>query len=434
MVKLAVIADDFTGALDTGIKFAQTGAGTKMVIGTDIDFGTLPEDCEIIIVDTETRHRLPAESYGIVYDLVRRCIKQGIRLFYKKTDSAMRGCVGAELSALSDAAGTGVHFVPALPAENRYTRDGILYINGTPVSRSVFGRDPFEPVKFDRVEDIIRDQSDAEVICVPDGEAAADAGKGSIAVYDAADREEMTLIAEKLRDADRLSVTAGCAGFAEILQKMLRFDSCRGKKLEHAEGVFTVCGTVNDRTLSQLAYAASRGFERITLSPEQKLRPDYLNTAEGKAFLKDLENKCRADAPVIVDVDPGAEEKESTLRAAADFGISSEDLRERIARRLGEIIACWMDFGLEHILILSGGDTVYGFLEQIGVREVTPIREVRQGAVMFQIETNGRTMNIVSKSGGFGTEDFFVKTVPLLMNLQSGGSEESINQKGLCRS
>ena len=31
MIKMLIIADDFTGALDTGVKFAEAGAKTKVM-------------------------------------------------------------------------------------------------------------------------------------------------------------------------------------------------------------------------------------------------------------------------------------------------------------------------------------------------------------------------------------------------------------------
>ena len=38
MVELAVIADDFTGALDTGIKFAKAGMKTQVMLHSDFHF------------------------------------------------------------------------------------------------------------------------------------------------------------------------------------------------------------------------------------------------------------------------------------------------------------------------------------------------------------------------------------------------------------
>lgn len=38
MVRLLIIADDFTGALDTGVQFATRGATTRVVTNADYDF------------------------------------------------------------------------------------------------------------------------------------------------------------------------------------------------------------------------------------------------------------------------------------------------------------------------------------------------------------------------------------------------------------
>ena len=38
MILLLIIADDFTGALDTGVQFAARGARTEVVVDPQIDF------------------------------------------------------------------------------------------------------------------------------------------------------------------------------------------------------------------------------------------------------------------------------------------------------------------------------------------------------------------------------------------------------------
>ena len=37
MIKLLIISDDFTGALDTGVKFSAAGARTRVSTDTQID-------------------------------------------------------------------------------------------------------------------------------------------------------------------------------------------------------------------------------------------------------------------------------------------------------------------------------------------------------------------------------------------------------------
>ena len=75
---------------------------------------------------------------------------------YKKTDSVLRGNIGAELSAALQASEAEyLAFVPSYPAMNRITKNGIHYVDEIPLSESIFGRDPFNPVTESDVAKLI---------------------------------------------------------------------------------------------------------------------------------------------------------------------------------------------------------------------------------------------------------------------------------------
>ena len=141
-MKLLILADDFTGALDTGVQFAARGASTCVVVDPDYPMEQARE--QVLILDAETRHLSGQQAYEVVFQAVERALAAGFTHIYKKTDSALRGNVGAELTAVLDAAKAScLAFLPALPKMNRVTRQGIHYIDGVPVAESVFGKDPF---------------------------------------------------------------------------------------------------------------------------------------------------------------------------------------------------------------------------------------------------------------------------------------------------
>lgn len=411
MIKLVVIADDFTGSLDTGIKFAQAGAATQMMIGSEFELSRITDECEVLIVDSETRHLTAENAYAVVHDLVRRLADFGAQMFYKKTDSALRGCVGCELAAVSDALGCCVHFVPSLPSENRVTIDGIQYIDGVPVSKSVFGDDPFEPVRHDAVADIIHEQSDISVVNKRNCFDLQAVDEKTIVVYDTQTDRDIENVAKKLKNAGELRALAGCAGFADGLKAVMGFGGKEERPIDKAKNIFVVCGTVNKITGKQLSYAQSHGFDRISLNVEQKLEPGYLETETGKKFLEYLRKACEKKRPVILDVF-GDEE---VIREAEIYcrlhGLDVKNIRVKIAERLSEMLEKWLEFNLDHTVVLSGGDTVYGFLKHIKCDEVYPLSEVARGAILFKakMKNGGGMLNIVSKSGGFGAEDFFVK-------------------------
>ena len=113
MIHLFVIADDFTGALDTGVQFASYGAATKVVVGTGLQALEADAQTQVLVVDAETRHLPAAQAYDTVYRLVRWAKEKKIGCIYKKTDSALRGNIGAELSAALAADGGSISCPPS---------------------------------------------------------------------------------------------------------------------------------------------------------------------------------------------------------------------------------------------------------------------------------------------------------------------------------
>ena len=112
MLLLLILADDFTGALDTGVQFAACGIPTRVVVGEQVDFAA--NDAAVLVVDTETRHLPAAEAYAVIAKLTREAMSAGVFSIYKKTDSALRGNIGAELSALLKTSGERqLSFLPA---------------------------------------------------------------------------------------------------------------------------------------------------------------------------------------------------------------------------------------------------------------------------------------------------------------------------------
>lgn len=71
MIKLLILSDDFTGALDTSVHFAKNGVKTKVVFERNYLFSQ-DDDTEVAVIDAETRHISPGEAYSVIYSIVRR--------------------------------------------------------------------------------------------------------------------------------------------------------------------------------------------------------------------------------------------------------------------------------------------------------------------------------------------------------------------------
>ena len=69
MTELLIVADDFTGALDTGVQFASRGVSTRVFAESTGDLAAAFAEVQVVVVNSETRHKTPAEAYGTVFRL-----------------------------------------------------------------------------------------------------------------------------------------------------------------------------------------------------------------------------------------------------------------------------------------------------------------------------------------------------------------------------
>ena len=391
MLRLLMIADDFTGALDTGVQLAAHGIPTQVVVG-QADLSACSST--VLVVDTETRHLPAAKAAKAVEELTRSAVENGVGCIYKKTDSALRGNIGAELAALLKASGArNLPFLPAFPQIGRTTEKGVHYIKGVPVNESPFGIDPFEPVRCAEVTKLIHLQTEIPAQNLRPGETAAD--KTGILVYDAATAAPPVL--------------AGCAGFAAFLPELLGLSD--GSVVEPPQldpRLLVLCGSVNPITLRQMDTAEKAGFARLRLTPRQKLEPGYWASADGKAALAEIEQMLAANPRCIIETnDAGG--NQLTADYAAARGIDLDGMRVGISGSVGQMFGAL--FGSEHLgtLLLTGGDTLLQCMNSVGARELEPVCELESGIVLARFTYQGRTRYVITKSGGFGQEDLLVE-------------------------
>ena len=403
MVKILIIADDFTGALDTGVKFAEAGAKTKVMTKWDDNFPDDPSD--VLVLCVPTRHDTPLDAYRKVRKVVE--IADGrVGTIFKKTDSALRGNVGAELAAVLEGCqeAHNMYFIPALPAMNRITSGGIHYIDGICVSESVFGRDPFEPVTESYIPELMKQQCSARIksIWAEDAiNATPRCEKRAILIYDCESAADMKAEVATLCKDGIPKLLAGCSGLAAELARTMGFEN-NIEAPKKAGTLVVVCGSVNPISGKQMKYAEENGFSRIHLTSAQLLDDEHKfgPMAEGLVLISSAGNG------LVVDT---LNAKKGMLETSDEE--QREELRKKISGRAGMLIKDMCDAGLDSRLLIVGGDTLLAFATAIGCHEYYPICEVESGVVLFRVTYNGQDFEIISKSGGFGDEDLLVKIV-----------------------
>lgn len=403
MIKILIIADDFTGALDTGVKFSSAGARTKVIMDAEAEFAM---EEEVLVLCAPTRHLPAREAYRVIRRITERAVAAGIRCILKKTDSALRGNIGAELSAVLEGSGErALYFIPALPEMNRVTLEGVHYIDGLPVAQSVFGQDPFEPVTESRVAELLRLQTALPVrtVSLEEAESFRPGEERCIYVFDCMSREDMEREVWILSCQSQLRILAGCAGLGESLPPYLGLEAdAGGETADPMERMTVLCGSVNPITCAQMDYGERHGGYRRLHVPAECLLED--GTAEYAGWMDRLwEAYLESDFLMIDSLQP---QGEGLLEGTEKLTL--EEIRQRISGRLGGILKELMDRGGDSPFMIVGGDTLLAFLESIQCSALRPVCEPRPGVVLFRVDYRGHQYEILAKSGGFGEQDLFV--------------------------
>ena len=83
MFTLLILADDFTGALDTGVQISKTGARTVVLTDPHADLERFADETEVLVIDAETRHIPPQQAKACVASIARRAFAMKVPCIYK---------------------------------------------------------------------------------------------------------------------------------------------------------------------------------------------------------------------------------------------------------------------------------------------------------------------------------------------------------------
>lgn len=400
MAQLALIADDLTGALDTSVCLLPA----DVLVRTDADASAIA-DAEVVAFNAATRHLGADDAARVVSGLAVAARMAGVTCVLKKTDSALRGNVGAELAAVRAATGAArLHFIPALPEMGRVTVGGVHYVDGVPVSESCFGREPFEPVRESRVGRVLAAQTDVPVRVVAENDPAPCDFEGIVA-YDATSSESVDRRVRELADAGELGCVAGCSGIAQALAGVLGLTASPRVRPETGEGnLLVVCGSVNRVSVRQCAFARLAGAFVRSLPLDAKFDPSWVDGPAGTRLVTEVARGW-ATSPLTV-VDGSSREMPAAVRAAGEGAV--ERARGLVSGNIGEIVSRVCRVATGGRLLVTGGDVLASFLARADARELRPVGQLARGIVGFDLELPGGHALVAAKSGGFGPENLFV--------------------------
>jgi uncharacterized protein YgbK (DUF1537 family) len=414
MLELAVIADDLTGAADTGVQFRPLFVPVYLVDRRFLTLDSFGEPPQALSICTASRGLPPADAHRVVTEVCRALGRRAPRRVYKKIDSAMRGNIGAELEAVMDVWNISMSFIaPAYVEQGRTTVGGVHCIHGTPVARTEMRRDPIAPVCESRLPEWIGRQAHLPIAHISLDALNQDAAAAVAAIDRAAGSgvRHFTFDAAVLEDLDRIAHLAlnhypqallcGSAGLAKSMARAL------GGHHPHPHPVWRLadeppaghwlfaCGSASERLRRQVQVLAEQTNAGVVAL-------DPAGDASGRlsdnraAAVRRAASQLAANDLVMTLAPPSAD---------PSF-VDSDRLLAGFADAVHSVIATVRPAGL----FLSGGDTALAVLERLGARGVRLECEMGGGLVFGRLVGGAvEGMPVVTKAGAFGPPDALLK-------------------------
>ena len=417
MYSIEVVADDFTGAMDTSHGFASRGYGTAVVVDPEAEMRAIEETAVVLGVNTDTRYSDSAVAYDTVVDSIK---KTSAKTVYKKVDSTLRGNFATEVDAALTSVGANFALVvPAFPAAGRTTKDGVHYVNGTPVTDTEYGDDEkgpayssipelFSPVgRTIEVVSLSTIESGVAEVAVTLADVIESAKRPPIIVCDALEAAHVATAAEAATRFDPLYVgSAELAKHIMITAEQRTPDSFQQSVTGAPMGIV---GSVSKTTLTQLEYVPDDLIIRI----------DGLDLVKGDIpteSIKQAHARLCEDQPVILTAATSDEDVEQTLTAGHERGLSNSTIRGRVRDGLATTATDVIRNKSPTGLFITGGDIAVAVAQKLDATVVTLFGEEVEAGIPIGAFADGDTdgMPLITKAGGFGSKEAISRCLKVL--------------------
>jgi uncharacterized protein YgbK (DUF1537 family) len=413
--KILIVADDLTGSADTCVQFSKKGYRSTIITENKNILKTLPE-CDVLVIDTETRATEHGKAYKKVFETGQVVNGLKFRCIYKKIDSTFRGNAGAEITALMDSLQIRhALVVPSYPANYRTAINGTIRIGGILLSETEFSRDPKTPVKESYIPGILSTQTKKSIRLIGIDEVRSGDLRNKLVsmmtdfsgliIIDAENNRDLDTIAEATSGLQVLF--AGSSGLAEFIPDYL--DAGVPKRIN-----LMIAGSASEVTRKQTDYAREKG--NIAIADLDIV--NLLNTgslSEKKRLLDLAHEASRKGVDLIIRSAPYSDSVQNSYKEGQLYGKDASAVNESVSSFLGETAAEILreiDVGG---LVLTGGDTAIHVADALKISGINIRDEIQPGIPYgYFIDKEYGTIPVVTKAGGFGTENAVVEIFEFL--------------------
>ena len=388
-----IIADDFTGANDTGVQLRRRGFPTEVLFS-----GKPVCQDKSVVIDTESRTVHPDHAYEIVSHALEQVDFSQFRHIIKKIDSTMRGNIAMEIRAVDEAFHPElIVFAPALPALGRTTVDGVQRLHGVEICKTELSRDPKNPVVEDNLVSLLGRiyEERIQLKRLPEIRSSSFSLTDSrIFVCDAETDEDLSRIVQAARRSQKTALYIGTAGIADSLMEL-------EQPSLPSLGVAASISTVTNR---QMHFCEQQGITLIKLPVDKILQGS--DTAE-RYIQKAVEALNRGEDTIfLTDTAYDREFLELSYQAGDTLGLTPLEIGDRVRSIIGHGATEILRQAKVSGVFLTGGDTALGLLMNVGADGSEILSEIMVGIPLIQVkggEFDG--LKLVTKAGAFGADN-----------------------------
>jgi uncharacterized protein YgbK (DUF1537 family) len=415
-VKIAIIADDLTGANDTGVHLAKRGLSTSVLLDV---IPKAMSKYEAVVFDTDSRSQTGEEACRRVTEVCRRIQRENDYDFiYKKIDSTLRGNIGHEMDAMYEVFQPDFIVVaPSFPKLGRVVRDGLMYVNGVPIHMTDTARDPKNPVMHSSVRMLLEQQT-ARPIAVITGK---EMGEGNDAlleqieryrqkdipylVFDAETEDDLLQIVSLFTQSRFRVIWAGSSGLANELSEQLFIKKRNAFQHLPVPGpVLVLVGSVSTNSRLQLEVVLRRSdVTGIEMKTEAVLTEEAKRQELKRIAFLAADAYCADKKDVVLYSSGLPEDVERSRLVGAQHGLSTKQVSSAISGALGEAAGEIVKAHKVRNLVLTGGETAKQLCRHLGAEEIELIDEVETGVPLGRL-TGHEDIYVITKAGGFGSE------------------------------
>ncbi len=385
-LKIAIIADDLTGAMDAAAPFAKRGAHTRVMFCENPSSDELLNAPEILARSTDSRHLDPVRAIQRVH-LALSDLED--RLPFKKIDSTLRGNIVAESLAVLDASGRRhLLITPAFPGQGRTFRGGEVFIHGVALADTAIAKDALSPplaiplaMAFGgKLGVMVHEIEHPFQLRLEPGDAI------HVYVVDSENDDELLQLARfALAHRDEV-VVAGASGLGNALATAIYGGTSDLKVRRDAQPLLYIVGSRTPQSAAQLERIVDCGAQLIVI--------------ESRDGHIELEPALRA----VARLDPSAPAYVLTLRQRDKIAPDAPLVANALARLAHQLINV-IDIGS---IVVTGGDTAQALMAELAIASVDLAGELLPGIAVGIVPHRKRNFKLVTKAGGFGDPELFV--------------------------